>query len=172
MIDILRTRRSIRKFKDQKIEEDKIEIIKEAVLRSPSGRTRNPWRFVFVDDKELIEKLSKAKDHGAAFMKSASLAIAVCGDENESDTWIEDCSIAAIFSQLTAHSLGLGSCWVHVRNRKHSDEMTSEEYVREVLNIPDSLKIDCIVAIGYPDEERASLAKEELQYDKIKYNSF
>ncbi|MBN2040639.1 MAG: nitroreductase family protein [Spirochaetes bacterium] len=172
MIDILRTRRSIRKFKDRKIEEEKIEIIREAMLRSPSGRTRNPWRFVFVDNKDLIEKLSKAKEHGSAFMKSAALAIAVCGDEKESDTWIEDCSIAAVFSQLTAHSLGLGSCWVHIRNRKHSDEITSEEYVRGVLSIPESLRVHSVIAAGYSDEEKDGIPKDELQYDKIKYNGF
>lgn len=172
MIDILRTRRSIRKYKDQKIEEDKLEVIKEALLRSPSGRSINPWTFIIVDDNELLQKLSNAKEHGSALLKNAALGIVVCGDEQKSDTWIEDCSIAAIFTQLTAHSLGLGSCWVHIRNRKHTDKITSESYVKQLLNVPDQIRIDSIIAIGYPDEKKDTVPKEALQYDKIKYNSY
>lgn len=172
MIDILRTRRSIRKYINQKIEEDKIEIIKEAILRSPSGRGVNPWTFIFVDDRDLLDKLSRSKEHGSALLKGAALGIVMCGNEKESDTWIEDCSIAAIIAQLTAHSLGLGSCWVHLRNRMHSKETSSESYVRELLNIPSNISIDSIIGIGYPDEKKEPHAKESLQYDKIRYNSY
>ena len=52
-----------------------------------------------------------------------------------SDVWIEDCSIAAIIVHLAAESLGLGSCWIQVRNRQHNAETTSEDYVRDVLGI-------------------------------------
>ena len=122
MINLLRKRRSIRVYEDRKIELEKIEILKEAILRSPSSRNINPWEFIFVDDKELLIKLSKAKEHGSEFLESAALGIVVCGNEKKSDVWIEDCSIASILVQMVAQSLGLGSCWIQIRNRMHNKE--------------------------------------------------
>lgn len=101
MLNILRKRRSIRKYKGRTIEEGIIEQLKEAALRSPSSRGINPWRFFFITDKAVLEELSRAKEQGSSFLKGASLGVAVCADENESDVWIEDCSIASIILQLT-----------------------------------------------------------------------
>ncbi len=172
MIEILRERRSIRKYKDKEIEPDKIEILKEAVLRSPSSRGINPWVFIFVDDRELLHKLSLAKEHGSSFLKDARLGVVVCGEEKKSDCWIEDGSIASIILQLTAQSLGLGSCWIQIRNRKHSEKKSAEEYVREVLKIPEDLRVLSIISIGYPDEKKRKIKKEDLMYEKIYFNGF
>ena len=127
MIEILRSRRSIRKYEKRPIDERSLETLKEALLRCPSSRGINPWTFIFVDEVDLLAGLSKAKEHGSGFLKNAALAIVVCGDESESDVWVEDCSIAAIVAHLTAHSLGLGSCWIQIRNRAHSTEKTAEQ---------------------------------------------
>ena len=108
MIEILRSRRSIRKYEKRPIDERSLEILKEALLRCPSSRGINPWTFIFVDEVDLLAELSQAKEHGSGFLKNAALAIVVCGDESESDVWVEDCSIAAIVAHLTAHSLGSG----------------------------------------------------------------
>ena len=102
MIDLLRKRRSIRVYEDRKIEPEKIEILKETLLRSPSSRNINPWEFILVDDKELLKRLSKEKEHGSEFLEGATLRIVVCGDENRSDVWIEDSSIASILVQMVA----------------------------------------------------------------------
>src|SRR3989304_1257735 len=117
MIDLLRKRRSIRVYEDRKIEFEKIEILKEALVRSPSSRSINPWEFIFVDEKELLQKLSQAKEHGSEFLEDAAVGIVVCGDEKRSDVWVEDCSIASILVQMVAQSIGLGSCWIQIRNR-------------------------------------------------------
>ena len=108
MLDILRERRSIRRYTDREIETEKIELIKEAALRSPSSRGLNPWRFLFVTDRALLAELSRAKESGSSFLKGASLCVVVCAAQGESDVWVEDCSIAAIILQLTGQSLGLG----------------------------------------------------------------
>ncbi len=131
MLDILRKRRSIRKYRDLEIDRETIELLKEAALRAPTSRGIKPWRFVFVTDKALLEKLSKTKKSGSGFLKGASLGVVVCADENESDVWIEDCSIASIILQLAGQSHGLGSCWIQIRNRMYSDDMSSEDYIRE-----------------------------------------
>ena len=105
MIEILRTRRSIRKYENKAIDGGSVDILKEALLRCPSSRGINPWTFIFVDEPELLQQLSQAKEQGSAFLKDAALGIVVCGDETKSDAWVEDCSIASIVVQLAAHSL-------------------------------------------------------------------
>ena len=172
MIEILRSRRSIRKYEKRPIDERSLETLKEALLRCPSSRGINPWTFIFVDDADLLAGLSKAKEHGSGFLKNAALAIVVCGDESDSDVWVEDCSIAAIVAHLTAHSLGLGSCWIQIRNRAHSTEKTAEKYVRELLGIPSNLRVESIISIGFPGENKTPLPAEKLQFEKIKYNRY
>ena len=68
-IDLLRKRRSIRTFQDKPVEQVKIDLLIEAMLRSPSSRGLNPWGFVVVQNRETIEAMSRAKQHGSAFMK-------------------------------------------------------------------------------------------------------
>ena len=170
MIDILRKRRSIRKYQERAIDSQALEVIKEALLRSPSSRGINPWTFVFVDQKELLKRLSQTKEHGAQFLEDAALAIVVCGDETKSDVWIEDCSIASIVAHLVTESLGLGSCWCQVRNRSHSKEKTAEKYVQEVLSIPQHIRVLSIISVGVPAESKTPIPREQLDYTKIRYN--
>ncbi len=167
MLDILRRRRSIRKYKDKKIEPDLVDQLKEAGLRSPSSRGIGPWRFLFITEKASLDELSRSKEHGSSFLKDAALGVVVCADENESDVWIEDCSIAAIIMQLTGESIGLGSCWIQIRNRIHRNAMASEDFVRTVLNLSDNMRVESIIAFGYPDEELPPVPKESLEYSKI-----
>jgi len=172
MIDILRSRRSIRKYEKKAIDQQSQEIMKEALLRCPSSRGINPWTFIFVDDPDVLKQLSQAKEHGSHFIKDAQLCIVMCGDETKSDVWVEDCSIASIVVQLVAQSLGLGSCWIQIRNRSHSKEKTAEEYVQGLLGIPKNLKVESIVSMGYPGETKRPIPLEQLDYGKIKYNRY
>jgi nitroreductase len=172
MIELLRARRSIREYTGQPIGPQKLELLKEAVLRSPSSRNLDPWEFVFVEDRALLRKLASCKPHGAAFLAHAALGIVICGDSEESDTWIEDCSIAAILVQMTAQSLGLGSCWAQVRNRRFDDQTTSEQYIQKLLGIPAPMKVECLVALGYPAEKREPLRREELKEEKVHNNTY
>ncbi|KAA0259457.1 NAD(P)H-dependent dehydrogenase/reductase [Deferribacter autotrophicus] len=172
MLELLRKRRSIRQFQDKKIESEKIEILKEAILRSPSSRGLTPWEFIFVDDKNILQKLSTAKTHGSSFIKNAPLAVVVIADTNKSDVCIEDCSIAAITLQYTAESLGLGSCWAQIRLREHNKEMSAEDYVKNILNIPENYMVECIIGIGYPAETKKGHTTSELHFNKIHWNSY
>ena len=108
MIELLRNRRSIRKYTAQKVEIEKIEVLKEAVLRSPSSKNINPWEFVFVDDKTLIEKLKSCKPHGVAPLSTAPFAIVVCADETKNDVWVEDCSHRINFTAINRTITGFG----------------------------------------------------------------
>ena len=170
MIELLRKRRSIRKFTAESIAPETIGTLVEAVLRAPSSRGINPWEFVLVDDPEILIKLSQAKQHGSEFLKNAPLAIVVCADGTKSDVWIEDCAIAAIIIQLTAVSQGLGSCWAQMRSRPHDHEKSADTYVKELLGLPEYLQVECILGIGHPAEKKEPLTADKLQHDKIKYN--
>jgi len=167
MLDILRKRRSIRRYQDREIDPSTIDHLKEAVLRSPSSRGINPWRFFFITDRSLLQKLSRAKENGSEFLRDARLGVVVCAKARESDVWIEDCSIASIILQLEGQSLGLGSCWIQIRNRVHKSGKSSAEYVREVLNLPDTLFVESIISFGYPDEVKDPVGADDLEWDKI-----
>lgn len=171
MIELLRTRRSIRTYTATPVDRKSLDILIEALLRSPTSRNNKPWHFVVVDDRELLEKLSKAKESGSAFLKNAPLGIVVCADNTKSDVWVEDCAIAAILAQTTAQSLGLGSCWIQIRKRAHNSEKTAEEYIRELLGLPEGIKVASIISIGHPDETRSPVPAGELDYHKISRNT-
>ncbi len=170
MIELLRARRSIREYMGRAIEPEKVAVLKEAVLRSPSSRNIDPWEFVFVDDRGLLKKLAHCKPHGADFLSQAALGIVVCADGQASDVWIEDCSIAAILVQMVAQSIGLGSCWVQVRERMYDGVLSSERYIQTLLGLPVHVKVACIVAVGYPAEQRDPLPAEKLNTAKIRMN--
>ena len=172
MIDLLRSRRSIRKFRQEKIAPELVETIVEAALRAPSSRGINPWEFILVDDPAIMEKLSAAKQHGAEFLKNAPLGIVICADTTKSDVCVEDCSIAAIIIQLTALSLGLGSCWAQIRNRSHKSGIDAEAFVKELLGMPEQIMVETVIGIGHPDERKMPVKIETLQRDKIRRNSW
>ena len=172
MIEVLRHRRSIRKYEKRSLDHEAVEILKESILRSPSARGINPWEFVFVDDPDTLMKLAHSKEQGSVFLLGAALGIVVCGDETKSDVWVEDCSIASIIVQLAAHSIGLGTCWIQIRNRMHSKEITAEEYVRGLLRIPGNLRVESIISIGYPGEAKTGVSGEQLMYGRIRHNTY
>ena len=172
MITLLRKRRSIRKFTREKIAPELVETLVEAALRAPSSRSINPWEFIVVDDPEILLKLSGAKQHGSEFLKNAPLGIVVCADSTKSDVCVEDCSIAAIIIQLTAVSLGLGSCWAQIRNRMHDREKSAECFVRELLGLPEHIMVETVIGIGHPAETKKPLPAGKLQHDKIRYNGW
>ncbi|MBM7625078.1 nitroreductase family protein [Sporohalobacter salinus] len=172
VLSLLKKRRSIRKYQDKKVENRKIDQLVKAALLSPSSRGFNPWKFIVVDDSGVLEQLSDAKKNGSAFLAEAAVGIVVCADPEVSDVWVEDASIASINIQLAAEELGLGSCWIQIRNRNHSDEKTSNEYVKEVLDIPNELEVDSIIAVGYSAEDKSSYTEESLEYQKVFRNSY
>lgn len=171
MKELLQKRRSIRKYTDAPIEQEKVDQLIRAALLSPTSRNSRPWEFIFVDDKELLGKLAQSKV-GAQPLANCVLGIVVCADPQKSDVWIEDASIATILLQLQAQDLGLGSCWIQIRERMYKEGVTAEEYVKELLGIPEHLKVLSIVSVGYPAEKRPEHTDDELLKERIRWNSF
>ncbi len=171
-MSLIQKRRSIRKFLPKPVEDEKIDLLIEAALRSPSSRGYNPWEFVVVTERDLLEKLSNAKVHGSQFLKNAPLGIVVCADPDKCDVWVEDCSFASTFIFLAAESIGLRSCWIQIRERMHNESLSSEAYVMDILSITPKLKVESVIALGYPDETRSFHKKEDLQYKKVYNNQY
>ncbi len=173
-IDLVRKRRSIRKYEDKVVEQDKLQAIVKAALMAPSSKRCQPWHFVIVDDKETLVKLSLCREAGSKFLEGAPAAIVVLADTSLSDVWTEDASIAAAYMQLQAEDLGLGSCWVQVRNRMKGSEgtLTTNDYIRELLNAPENLSVECIIGVGYKGEEKNPFDETRLKLDRIYQNKF
>ncbi len=171
-IDLLKERRSIRNYTEEEIEGEKLQSIIQAALLSPTSRNSKPWQFVLVDEDELLHKLAQSKAGGSSFVAGADLAIIVAADPETSDVWIEDCAIAATNMHNMACDLGLGSCWVQIRRRNKQDGESSEEFVRELLDMPAHLRISCFLAVGHPDEDKDEYQLEDLPYNKVHYNCF
>lgn len=168
----MKKRRSTRKFTEKELAEDEVVNLLKAALMSPTSKRTNAWQFIAVDDKEILKQLSNCKEHSATFVADAALAIVVVADPLASDVWIEDCSIASIMIQLQAEDMGLGSCWVQVRERSTITGMPADEYVRNVLDLPLQLQVLSIIAIGHKAVERKPFDEEHLQWEKIHINKY
>jgi len=172
MLDLLYQRRSIRKYQDRPVEEEKINQLVKAVLLAPSSKNTYLQRFVVVTDKGLLEKLGKTREHGSGFVEGAPLAIVVAADASLSDVWVEDATISATILQLTAKSLGLDSCWSQVRQRNHDNNKTSDQYLKELLSLPEQFTVECIIGIGYALEPKPARTDADLDFTRVFYNGY
>ena len=169
--ELIKQRRSMRKFTDEELTQEEVVTLLKAALMSPSSKRSNCWQFIAVDDKETLDKLSRCKEMGSSFLKEASLAIVVLADPLASDVWIEDASIASLMIQLQAEDLGLGSCWIQVRERYTATGMSSDEYVHGILGIPLSYRF--VHRSHRPQSmERKPFDESHLQWEKVHINKY
>lgn len=172
MLDTLLKRRSCREFENKPVEEEKKEKILQAAQLAPSGKNSRPWEFVVIEYADTLQKLGDCRKPNQAFLPKAPLAIAVLGNTQKTDTWIEDASLAAIMMQLEAEALGLGSCWVQIRMRESNQAVSSEDYVRKLLEIPAYMAVLCIVGMGYPKKKLPAHTLDEIDQGKIHWESY
>lgn len=165
--DLIVNRRSIRKFKEQEISADEVKTIIEAGLLAPSSKMSRPWHFILVDDPETLQKISESRQMGAHAVAKCKLAVVVCADSRLTGAWIEDASIAATYIQLQAQALGLGSCWIQARDRFDANGEPTEEIIGSLLGIPEEISVECVVILGYPDEEKKPQNLEKLLWERV-----
>lgn len=158
------SRRSTRKFTDEKIDAQFKEELRTCIYFSPSSRNIRPYKIVVVENRDLMEKLSYSKK-GAELLKGASLGVVVIGDTSKSDVWVEDCSIIGANIMNLCEDKKLGACWVQIRNRNYSDDKTSDQYVKELLNIPSGYSVECIIAIGKRDFTPVPYSESDVDND-------
>ena len=163
--EIISRRRSTRKFLPTPVERERLERVVEMALQAPSSRNSRSTRFMIVQNPDLLEKMSRMRDYGSAFMKDAAAAILVMGDKRATDLWIDNCAISATTLQLAVVDEGLASCWVHVNDRPclqaEPDGRKADDYLRELLDLPEHYGILCAVALGFSDFEPKPLPPYE-----------
>lgn len=160
------TRQSIRTYKDKPVEREKLEQIVEIGRTSHSAKNLQPWHFVIVDDKEVIEELNagityKKNQDGPAYIITFGKRDARKMDNGLVSAEV-DTSIATSYMQLKATELGLGTVWLGAFDAKK---------VEEVLNAPENLQAMHVTVIGYPDEEPERRPRKSLD-EVMSYNKF
>jgi len=174
ILDLLRTRRSIRKYEAKNVEKEKIEKALQGALLSETAVGKKSWNFIVVDDKALLKELSTCKAAGSGFLAEAAFGIVVLSnlEEAAAGVWIEDASIASDNIQLVLTEEGIGSCWIQVRERKDNMGKPSENTVRKVLQIPHNFAIESIIAAGYPAESKDPYSPDDVEWEKVHKNGF
>ncbi len=156
MLDVLYDRRSIREYTDQPVTDDQVVAMLKAAMAAPSAQNLQPWHFVVVRKRKLLDKLAQVHKY-AYMLEKAPMAIVICGDQEVSERhWVEDTCAATENVLLAATALGLGGVWISLYPKKKHQKV-----VRELLDIPDHVGVLCIVAVGRPAEEK----KARSQYD-------
>ena len=171
LFETMEKRRSVRKYTEENIPGEILDKILKAGLMAPSSRGLMPCELVLVTEKEMLEKLSEIKTHGGSMLKNAAAAIMVLGDSEKADTWIEDTSIAMTYMHLAATALGVGSCWVQARLRG-TDEASAEENVRKLMDIPENMKLEALLALGMAETQPKPIDVESICFDKIHYGKY
>ena len=170
MLETIMTRTSIRQYTDQPVEKEKIEAMLRAGMAAPTAVNAQPWHFVVVSDKAKLGELAAANPR-AGMLKSAPLAIVVCGDMSKAmegkgrQFWIQDCSAATENILLAAHAQGLGAVWTALYPMEERIQPVSE-----ALKLPDTLIPLCTVVIGYPAEQPEP--KDKWKPENISYNEY
>ncbi len=167
LLTLIQQRRSCRSFLPQPVPDDMVQMILKAALWSPTSKNNRPWEFVVVQEKETLQKLSACKPHGASFLSGAPLSIVVLGNPQKSDVWVEDCSIATILMQMTAEDLGLGSTWIQVHKRMHNDQVSSSDYIKDIIKAPEHMDVAAILAIGFKEKERKPYSEKDLLWERV-----
>lgn len=169
-IDAIMTRSSVRAYTAKPVESDKVETMLKAAMAAPTAVNKQPWQFVVVDDKDVLNQIPPIIK-GASMAKRAQLAIVVCGEPKKSvkdlpDFWIQDVSAATENLLLAAHSLGLGAVWCGAFPDK--DNRVSK--LQGVLGLPEDVIPLSVVVIGYPAGEPK--IKDKWMPEKVSYNKF
>jgi nitroreductase len=134
-LEFLKGRRSIRSFQDKPIPEKELEMILEAGRWSPSASHRQPWEFIVIKNKEILEKLSKIAFYGK-FIKEVPVVIAIIAKIKTSPKWyLIDTSLVSMNMMLMAWSMGIGTCWIGAMNRKKAKEILGLEANDHLLTI-------------------------------------
>jgi nitroreductase len=155
-LEAINARQSIRRFLGTPVEKEKIQMLLEAAIRAPSAMNKQCWRFVAVTDKETIVKLAKTNMVFNGWLKDAPAVIVFCADPKDSvdmnglPYYMWDAALAAQNLVLAATDMGLGTCYLAAYDEKK---------VKDLLGIPEDLRVVCMTPLGYPTEKRSITEK-------------
>lgn len=150
-MDAILSRRSIRRYTAQPVPEPAVKELLEAAMSAPSAGNQQPWHFVVINDRGILDEIPKYHPH-SDMLKEASVAVLVCGDlklEKDGGFWIQDCSAATQNILIAAHAKGLGAVWLGI----YPDEKRIDA-TRRLLGIPEHVMPLSLIAVGYPAEKK------------------
>ena len=165
--EALLNRRSIRKYKNQKISKEDIDLILRAAMYAPSAMNLQAWQFLIIDDREILTDTIKSI-HYAEMLKQSAAAILVCGDAaiEKNESWLlQNCSASIQNILLAAYGLGIGSCWIAIHGM---DDVYKK--IKTQFNLPENIVPVSLISLGYPDEEVK--AEERFKENKIHFNEW
>jgi len=164
--EALQNLRSIREYKEKEVEEEKIHKVLEAARLAPSALNKQPWRYVVVRDKEMIDKINYACNQ----TWFAPVMIIGCVDPAESYVredgegyWKMDLAVSMHNLMLSALEEGLGTCWVTA---------FSEKEIKEFLDIPHYMRVLALTPLGYPDQKKKPVEKRKALDEIVFYESW
>ena len=160
ILDIIKSRRSIRRYKNDPIPEDVFLRVLEAARLAPSGKNFQPWKFIIVKDQVLKEKLAEAS-RSQLFISRAPVVIVACGYPEKSyqhqgnymTSWSIDVACAIDHLMLQAQEEGLGTCWIGA---------FEEDAVKPIIGIPAEVRVLALIPLGYPDEIPKDRGRKDL----------
>lgn len=164
VLENIAERKSVRKYLNRSVEEDKIDAMVKAGMAAPSGMDRRPWEFVVVTDRVVLDSMA-AKLPYAKMLTGAPLAIVVCGDTTRSSYWYLDCSAATQNVLLAAETLGLGAVWTAAY--PYEDRI---DVVRQNTGLPEHIVPLCVIPIGYPDGPQK--VKDKFDPQRVHRNKY
>lgn len=170
VLNAIAKRSSIREYTSEAVSRDQLETIIKAGMAAPSGMNRQPWEFVAIDDRALLDRLGDSLPY-AKMLRHASAAIVVCGDTEKdcpapyNSLWIHDCAAATENILLAVEALGLGAVWTAV-----APNATIVDVVKDILKLPHNIVPLCVIPIGHPAGE--AKPKDKFVPEKIHWNGF
>jgi nitroreductase len=153
-MEAILTRRSIRKYTDQPVSDALITDLLRAAMAAPSAGNQQPWQFVVVRDRAVLEVVAGANPYGG-MARDAQVAVIVCGDlerESRPGFWVQDCAAATENLLVAANAAGLGAVWCGTFPREERMKP-----IAAVLGLPEHVIPFSVVPIGYPAEQPAKL---------------
>jgi len=171
MLEVIRQRRSIRKYIRKDIEKERLNEILKAAMFSPTARGLRPWEFILVTNNEAKQQLSTATPY-AGFAKEAPVVIVICYDTTKGNRFKEDCSICAENIYLEAANQGLGACFIQIAEGTEGSVGEPEAFVKNLLSIPEKYRVQCLMPIGYPEKQPEPHKDKEFDEGKIHDEKF
>ena len=166
LYDIIAQRRSIRKYTKQPVSDEVIKELLEAAMCAPSAGNRQPWCFVVINDRKIMNEIPKYHPY-AQMLKEAAVAIFVCCVINLENKGfgVEDCSAATQNILLAAHASGLGAVWIGIYPVESLVTAT-----KKLLSLPEHIIPISLISIGYPAKQRPK--PDRYRADRIHYNQW
>ena len=171
LFELAAKRRSVRSYTDEQISEDVINEIMKVALAAPCSFGHRPVEFVVVRNEEIIRKLAACKSFGGSQIIGADAVIVVMVNLKRGEFWIEDGAIASGYILLAAEQYDVGACWVHIRNR-NGKIRTSDEEIRELLDVPDGYAVLNLIALGGKGENKQGYTESDFDFGKVHYERF